>query len=436
LKTVCRRHRREPVDVWLARQSLFRLALMVVGALVACLPGVSEEPKTDLDVKVLPDKVPKVEIGYAELLLRRTASSYERLRTYQDEATVSLREAGPFGRTAEIRCSLAFERPNKVVIERLPGMRILCDGEKLYTHLSAINKYTMEKAPETIEGILEASLFGFGWEGLSPLKILSLFGDTPYKTMMENVDDIEFVGDEKIDGTKAHHLLLHGAETEIDLWIDVETDLIRKISSESSQPAAMPGADPIQLIFEEFHNEIRADAEIPETTFVFQPPEGAQQTDDIIAELSGGAVQTSPLIGKTAPDFTLDGAGKADSIRLNDCRGKVVLLSFWMTGCPACHMEMPVLQEIYDEYRERGAAVIAVNVGESRRTVEEYVAKRKYTFPVALDTDGRVMVLYKVEGFPTVILVGKDGTIRKVYPGYAQGFGAMLKKELNKLLAE
>jgi len=433
---VCSRRSHQVVNVRLTRWPLRRLTLAVVAIFATCLPGRSQEPETELDVKVLREPLPKVEVEYAELLLRRTANAYERLRAYQDETNVTLREAGPLGRTAEIRYSLTSERPNKIVIERLPGLSIVCDGEKLYTYVSAINKYAVEKAPETIEGILQACPFGLGWQGLAPLKIVSLFGDRPYKTMVENVDDIEFVGDEKIDGMETHHLLLHGAETEIDLWTDVETDLIRKISRESSHTAAVPGAEPIQLILEELHNQIRADAEIPETTFVFQPPEGAQQTDDIIAELSGRMPQTSPLIGKTAPDFTLEGLETTDSIRLSDHKGKVVLLSFWMTGCPACHMEMPVLQTIYDEYKERDVAFITVNVGESRRTVEEYIAKRKYTFPVALDTDGRVMALYKVEGFPTVILIGKDGVIREVYPGYAQGFETILKKALDKLLAE
>jgi peroxiredoxin len=435
---VCRRRSHQVVNVRLVRRPLCRLVLIVVGVVATCLPGASEEPNAELEAlggKVQESTVPKVDMEYAELLLHRTANAYEQFRTYQDETTVTLREAGPFGRTAEIRYSFAFEHPNKVAIERLPGISIVCDGEKLYTYVSAINKYTVEKAPETVEGILEATPFGLGWQGLAPLKILSLFGDTPYKTMTENVDDVEFVGDEKTDGTETHHLLLHGADATIDLWTDAETNLIKKIKIESSHTAGVPGAEPIQLILEEFHNQTQADAEILETTFVFEPPDGAEQTDDIIAELSGMA-QTSPLIGKAAADFTLDGLGTTDSLRLSNYKGKVVLLSFWMTECPACDVEMPVLQVIYDEYKKRDAVVITINTLEDRRTVEEYIAKRKYTFPVALDTDGKVMALYKVEGFPTVILIGKDGTIRKVYPGYAQGFDKILRKELNKLLAE
>jgi len=430
------RRSRWVVDVRLARRRLFRAVLMIGGVVVGCLPALSEEPATELDVNVLPDTVPKVEIEYAELLLRRTAAAYERLHTYQDETLVTISTAGRFGRTVEARYHFAFERPNKVAIERLPGMRILCDGEKLYTHLSAINKYAAEKAPMTIEGILEASPFGLGWQGLSPLKTLSLFGDSPYETMMESVDELEFVGDEYIDGAKAHHIVLRRGGADIDLWTDVETDLIRKISSESSQHAAMPGATPVRIIFEEFHNRISANTEIPQGTFVFKRPEGAQYTDDIFAELHGGTAQTSPLIGKTAPDFTLEQAGETRPIRLSDYKGKVVLLVFFTTQCPACDLEMPLLQEMYGKYKKRGATFIAVNARESRRAVEQYVAKRKYAFPVALDADGRTTALYKLDGFPTVVLIDKSGMVRKVYPGYARGFERAFKRELDKLLAE
>jgi len=317
----------------------------------------------------------------------------------------------------------------------MPGMRIVCDGSKLHTYLFPLNKYEVEEAPETIEEVLEASPFGLGWQDGAPLKILSLFGNNPYKTMMEGVEEVEFVGDDIIDGTETHHLVLQRDQSDIDLWTDVKTNVIKKIKIEPLQVAA-PGAADVRMVFEESHSRIRADVKIPEDTFLFKPPEGAQRTDDIIAELGGGPERTSLLIGRAAPDFTLEGAGKTSPIRLGDYAGKIIMLGFWTTECAGCRMEMPLLQKVYDEYKERDVILITVNVREHRRTVEKHIATQRYTFPVALDTNGRVEALYKVDGFPTLILIDKRGAVRKVHVGYAHGFERRLRKELATLSAE
>jgi len=121
-------------------------------------------------------------------------------------------------------------------------------------------------------------------------------------------------------------------------------------------------------------------------------------------------------IGKLAPDFALlDLSGQP--VSLSSLTGKPVLVNFWAIWCPPCRYEMPFIQEIHDERSESGLAVLAINVGESRSTVSEFIQENNYFFPVLLDTDQRVALEYGIRTFPTTIFIDKDGIIQNIKIG-------------------
>jgi cytochrome c biogenesis protein CcmG/thiol:disulfide interchange protein DsbE len=119
-----------------------------------------------------------------------------------------------------------------------------------------------------------------------------------------------------------------------------------------------------------------------------------------------------------APDFelaTLDGG----SIRLADLRGKVVLLNFWATWCPPCKAEMPDLDALHRAYGEtQGLVVLGVNLQEPVDTVAPFVRDRNLSFPILLDTDGRVTSdLFHVRPLPTTFIIDRQGYIRDAWNG-------------------
>ena len=113
-----------------------------------------------------------------------------------------------------------------------------------------------------------------------------------------------------------------------------------------------------------------------------------------------------------APDFTLPDMDDTQRA-LSDYRGKVVMLNFWATWCPPCRREMPSMQRLYEKYRERGLAVIAVNQFESPDLVFEFTGRLSVvpTFPILFDRDSRVSEQYKVKGLPTTYLLDRQGRI-------------------------
>ena len=74
----------------------------------------------------------------------------------------------------------------------------------------------------------------------------------------------------------------------------------------------------------------------------------------------------SAQVGNRAPDFELNNL-EGQLVSLGDLRGKPVLINFWATWCPPCRAEMPYLQQIYEEWSDKGLVLLAINIGESDR---------------------------------------------------------------------
>jgi len=106
-------------------------------------------------------------------------------------------------------------------------------------------------------------------------------------------------------------------------------------------------------------------------------------------------------------DFTLpDLAGKKVSI--SDYKGKVILVFFFTTWCPYCSAEAPYIEkEIWKKLKSHGVQVLAVDVQEDKELVQKMRDRFKWTFPVLLDTDGKVTKKFapEKEGLPPDVAI-------------------------------
>jgi thiol-disulfide isomerase/thioredoxin len=129
-----------------------------------------------------------------------------------------------------------------------------------------------------------------------------------------------------------------------------------------------------------------------------------------------GCCLAVPALAKNAPDpayKTLDGHTQ----KLSALRGKVVVVNFWATWCVPCREEMPAMQELYDQYRDRGLAILAVNMEEDAPTVRRWIDSGGYGFTFVLDADGQQTKRYNVTAAPTSYFVGPDGVIHDLKLG-------------------
>jgi len=128
-------------------------------------------------------------------------------------------------------------------------------------------------------------------------------------------------------------------------------------------------------------------------------------------EQGGGFEITAPKQRLTAPGFRLpDLAG--GPVSLEDFHGKAVLVHFWATFCVPCRHEMPDLETLWQEYRERGLVILGIAADRgSVDLVRDFSEQAGITFPVLRDADGLVRNRYEVMVLPVSYLIGRDGRI-------------------------
>jgi len=129
-----------------------------------------------------------------------------------------------------------------------------------------------------------------------------------------------------------------------------------------------------------------------------------------------GAQELRPWRGGATPPLALqDLDGRAH--RLEDYRGKVVLVNFWATWCEPCRAEMPSLGRLHAALADRPFIVLAVNLGEPVPRIKKFLARTPLNFPVLLDRDTAVAKAWRARILPATYLVGRDGRIRQVHFG-------------------
>lgn len=99
----------------------------------------------------------------------------------------------------------------------------------------------------------------------------------------------------------------------------------------------------------------------------------------------------------------------AKKISLKDFRGRVVLLNFWASWCLPCREEMPAMELLYQEFKDQGFVLLAVNVKDKQKDALAFVKELKLTYPVLFDPEGEVGLLYGAWGLPTTYLIGRQG---------------------------
>ncbi|WP_096550776.1 thiol-disulfide oxidoreductase ResA [Ureibacillus thermosphaericus] len=120
--------------------------------------------------------------------------------------------------------------------------------------------------------------------------------------------------------------------------------------------------------------------------------------------------------GDTAPDFELVDL-EGNTHRLSDYRGQGVFLNFWGTWCEPCKKEMPAMERQYQQFKDQGVHILAVNIAQSNFEVENFVEQYNLTFPVVIDKTKSVMQAYNVGKLPATYLITPEGKVKKVPPG-------------------
>jgi len=114
---------------------------------------------------------------------------------------------------------------------------------------------------------------------------------------------------------------------------------------------------------------------------------------------------------KEAPSFQLPGLD-GEIYSLSDFRGEPVVISFSATWCPPCRQELPLLQKMYEEYKDKARLnVLVIDSEEPQSKVEAFAQELGLTFPVLLDEEGKVAREYGILYLPTLCFVDPLGNL-------------------------
>jgi cytochrome c biogenesis protein CcmG/thiol:disulfide interchange protein DsbE len=118
-----------------------------------------------------------------------------------------------------------------------------------------------------------------------------------------------------------------------------------------------------------------------------------------------------------APDFVLERLDGEGDLRLEELRGKAVVLNFWASWCNPCKEEAPFLEEVWREDRDRGLVVLGVDAKDFRRDARAFVERFDLTFPVVYDGPGDTLEGYGVTGFPETFVLDREGRVVDAFAG-------------------
>jgi thiol-disulfide isomerase/thioredoxin len=126
---------------------------------------------------------------------------------------------------------------------------------------------------------------------------------------------------------------------------------------------------------------------------------------------------TIPVVANyAAPNLQLHDIN-GSAVSLDMYRGNVVLVNLWATWCPPCKAEMPTLQNFYEEFKDKGFFIVAIDDDETVDLVKKFVGEYGLTFPVWLDEGSVTEKTFGTINLPSSWVIDRAGTVRLFWVG-------------------
>jgi len=145
-------------------------------------------------------------------------------------------------------------------------------------------------------------------------------------------------------------------------------------------------------------------------------------------------------IGDDAPLFKGNYYSTGSDFDLSEFIGKnVIIVDFWYTHCPPCVRAMPALSELNDKYSEKGLKIFGLNSVDNQPNslpgLKKFLEKRQISYDLIM-IQPEVDMMYKVNGYPTIYVVDKEGKIAYAEIGYDPDKFEKLIEKVEGLLGE
>jgi thiol-disulfide isomerase/thioredoxin len=435
------------------RRSAFAMLLCWTTALPADQPGGKTAPpeqQVDAGENPPPQDTPPAfelteEVRDALVPLFSTIAKAEVSRATVEMLVDSL-VGGSVVESQKSTYQIASIQPDKFTVylkEPEQRTRIYCDGKSMAIALAPDAYFRLPEAMSMQDAVTNSPIPLGPYP--EPALALTLAGVDPAISLVGGMKSIELVDRDDFRGqVPAVHL--RGVQADAvtwDFWI-ASGDQPRPLRFLVDLTPMLMASDQLQIPAG-YSYQVRFDfvswrmtGEVDEKLFTYTPSKDAKEYKSLedYYESVAGVVGEHPLLGKPAPAFQTE---MLDGSKLNakDLAGKVVVLDFWATWCAPCVAAMPILKGITDEYADKDVVFLAINTGEERKEIEEFLQTQKIDVNVALDPDGKIADAFVTEALPQTVVIGKSGEIESVHIGFLgdDALKQRLKDELDVLCA-
>jgi len=134
-----------------------------------------------------------------------------------------------------------------------------------------------------------------------------------------------------------------------------------------------------------------------------------------------------------APDFNFTTLEK-ENISNTSLRGKVILLDFWGTWCPPCRESVPIIRNLNKRYSGKPFQLVGVSSDDDEDVWRTYIEAQHMNWSEYIDLSGDVQSAFKIESFPTYIVLDKDGVVRYRQSGLGESTQGDIEDAINKAL--
>ena len=143
-----------------------------------------------------------------------------------------------------------------------------------------------------------------------------------------------------------------------------------------------------------------------------QTDEKSQDQDDVVVSYVKSAnapVVVDKATGKLAKDFDL-ALFNGQTLRLSELKGQVIVLNFWTPSCPTCRAEIPILENMWQEYKDKGVTFVGISgIIDSEKHAKTFIENNGVTYHVGRDETGEIAQNYRALTLPTTFIIDRNG---------------------------
>ena len=161
------------------------------------------------------------------------------------------------------------------------------------------------------------------------------------------------------------------------------------------------------------------------------------QTRLTLLLLIGITLAQAATLNKPAPGFVLPDSHHHKKT-LTGYKGQILFINFWASWCGPCREELPELNRLATEYKNKNVQILVINVDENRESGTELLATlglQRSDFKVLWDSRSKVVTAYDIEAMPSSYIIDKNGIIRFSHVGYRRGDNLSWRKEIDRLIS-